>query len=361
MKKLLFICLIAIAFIPKISYGAIADNLVSYNNLNSNSINSIGSYNGTDTNITYSSTNAILGSSANFIASSPSRISFPTASSFLNLTTFTISAWVKTSSPSYQGIILLGSNIGGTVNSPYLRVDNNFKVSLLAAGTALIGTSNSAIVSGALTYIVALYDVSGNWKIYINGSLSGSGTNLLTFTFSGGGIFGTESTNAEKFTGSLDEIGIWSRVLSLTEVTSLYNSGAGLTYPFVTSIPGCMDSTAINYNSLATVSDNSCTYTTPVATSTLQVASSSAITALGFLTCTSSVPLLSSGVSPTSTSSLWNFSVVQCAIPSFSFPGLTFLRSFGDITFGIALIIFLLSSIFVGLLFSAMKFKGFNK
>jgi hypothetical protein len=32
--------------------------------------------------------------------------------------------------------------------------------------------------------------------------------------------------------GQIDEVGIWSRALSSTEVTKLYNGGAGLQYPF---------------------------------------------------------------------------------------------------------------------------------
>jgi hypothetical protein len=30
----------------------------------------------------------------------------------------------------------------------------------------------------------------------------------------------------------MDELGIWNRVLTATEVTALYNNGKGLTYPF---------------------------------------------------------------------------------------------------------------------------------
>jgi hypothetical protein len=35
------------------------------------------------------------------------------------------------------------------------------------------------------------------------------------------------------FRGGVDEVGIWSRVLTAAERTQLYNGGAGLTYPFV--------------------------------------------------------------------------------------------------------------------------------
>jgi hypothetical protein len=37
------------------------------------------------------------------------------------------------------------------------------------------------------------------------------------------------------FDGMIDEIGVWSRALTSGEVTQLYNSGAGLQYPFTSN------------------------------------------------------------------------------------------------------------------------------
>ena len=39
-------------------------------------------------------------------------------------------------------------------------------------------------------------------------------------------------TNTAGFAGTIDEVGVWGRVLSASEVTALYNSGAGVAYPF---------------------------------------------------------------------------------------------------------------------------------
>jgi len=38
--------------------------------------------------------------------------------------------------------------------------------------------------------------------------------------------------NSNYWTGSLDEVGIWNRALTDTEVSQLYNSGSGRSYPF---------------------------------------------------------------------------------------------------------------------------------
>jgi hypothetical protein len=42
---------------------------------------------------------------------------------------------------------------------------------------------------------------------------------------------GTDS-GGEVFNGRIDDIGWWNRALTTTELTALYNGGAGLTYPF---------------------------------------------------------------------------------------------------------------------------------
>jgi hypothetical protein len=44
---------------------------------------------------------------------------------------------------------------------------------------------------------------------------------------------GARADGGTAFDGRIDEVGIWSRVLTAAERTQLYNGGAGLTYPFV--------------------------------------------------------------------------------------------------------------------------------
>jgi hypothetical protein len=48
------------------------------------------------------------------------------------------------------------------------------------------------------------------------------------------GRFGTSNTYC--WNGVIDEIGIWTRVLTPAERTQLWNSGAGLVYPFLVSL-----------------------------------------------------------------------------------------------------------------------------
>jgi Concanavalin A-like lectin/glucanases superfamily len=56
----------------------------------------------------------------------------------------------------------------------------------------------------------------------------------------------------QNWNGNLDDIAIYNRALTPTEITALYTG--------VTTIPGCTNSTACNYNASATQDDGSCTF-----------------------------------------------------------------------------------------------------
>lgn len=93
------------------------------------------------------------------------------------------------------------------------------------------------VVTTSFTHFVVVYDGSktaSNQKIYVNGV----DTSFVVFndTFTGNSnnsqTFKIGASNAgQYFNGLEDEIGIWNRVLTPSEVTELYNSGAGKQYP----------------------------------------------------------------------------------------------------------------------------------
>jgi len=103
-------------------------------------------------------------------------------------------------------------------------------------------------------------------KIYVNGT-EVSSDNFTTNPNSSQlrRMFNREANN-EAYIGRLDEVAIFSRALSPTEVTELYNSGDGLTYPFVSTpivstggVSNIGTSTATVYGEV--VSDNGNTIT----------------------------------------------------------------------------------------------------
>lgn len=68
--------------------------------------------------------------------------------------------------------------------------------------------------------------------LYINGVSAGTASDTSTYTTPGtleiGGYAGTGSP----FKSLEDEGGLWNRVLTSSEVSSLYSSGTGVQYPF---------------------------------------------------------------------------------------------------------------------------------
>jgi hypothetical protein len=103
-----------------------------------------------------------------------------------------------------------------------------------------IGSASAATASW--NHIVITHDgssgISGT-KIYVNGTLdsgasnSGSGftgfTNTAQLLYIGARLVSSSVTNW--FDGKIDEIGIWKgKELSGSEITDLYNGGAGLPY-----------------------------------------------------------------------------------------------------------------------------------
>lgn len=94
--------------------------------------------------------------------------------------------------------------------------------------------ANANYADGTWHYIVGTWDGS-TANLYIDGSNVATGSYSGSITASSTLWLGSTSegniTN-QRYLGQLDEIGIWSRALSPSEVTALYNGGAGLTYPF---------------------------------------------------------------------------------------------------------------------------------
>lgn len=89
----------------------------------------------------------------------------------------------------------------------------------------VITVSRAAGGSGILFYIDGSSVTAGD----VSGSRTGDGSNTDPF------IIGANNGPSQYFDGMIDEFGVWNRVLTSGEVTTLYNGGAGLTYPEVST------------------------------------------------------------------------------------------------------------------------------
>lgn len=211
---------------------ALTTNITHYWKFDGNSNDSVGSNNGTDTSITYNNTNGIINNGAGFANNASANIQVG-ALSFG--TTGTITAWIK-GTPGDGAFIhdSSGSRFYFWCPSAGTGINANF-------GGADTGTVT--ISYGTWTFVALTWD-GVNGQFYKNGATLGA-----SMAFAPTGITTTNSFIGSRFTGnavsfdSLDEIGIWSRALTSTEVTQLYNAGAGLQYPFSSPIIRSLSST----------------------------------------------------------------------------------------------------------------------
>jgi Concanavalin A-like lectin/glucanases superfamily len=148
---------------------------------------------------------------------------------------FTIACWVNFNNLSSSQTLVSKDN---STNYEY-DIYYNFTGGTLRFYVDRPGTFGEAVVPIALTagtwyFVVAVHDaVNDQVKISINNAA------FNTAAFAGGpGIttgnfnIGAENNGTLRASAIIDEVGIWKRVLSASEITTLYNGGAGLTYPF---------------------------------------------------------------------------------------------------------------------------------
>jgi hypothetical protein len=149
--------------------------------------------------------------------------------------TWTVSQWVKFDNPvtgAYQvfsGLILtLGMQV-------YLRPDGAVEVAVYGNGTIAYNTGHF-ISDTNWHHIIVTGNSDGTVIVYVDGVLVFSHTtagDIIAITNIAGGSFGREHYGNYYISGAMDEIAIWSRVLSQSEITTLYNNGLALSYPFI--------------------------------------------------------------------------------------------------------------------------------
>jgi len=95
------------------------------------------------------------------------------------------------------------------------------------------------VTPGEWNHIIYHIDRDGSFATFFNGVMQTSGdlTAADGSSFSGGsdlciGKYGVQHATAS-LPASIDEFGLWERLLTQEEKEELYNSGSGLTYPFV--------------------------------------------------------------------------------------------------------------------------------
>jgi len=212
--------------------------LQAYYRMEGNSNDAKNSNNGTDTSMSYSSTNAKFGQAADFNGSS-SLISIPL--SLTIATNVTLHCWVYIPNASCSGSFI---KIGGS-NGYLIGVGNAGSVDSAGNGLCVLyegirGINAVSSMGTGLHMVDLVINGSGFPTVYLDGSsVYNDSLGAPTAPTVSANLGYDNSTNHRFFnSGNLDDVALFSRALTASEINSLYTgvfptSGASFLINFI--------------------------------------------------------------------------------------------------------------------------------
>lgn len=178
---------------------------------------------------------------ANFVAASSQYLNHTDNAAYQmgTSTDFTMCSWIKTGTLGTTNYYVTMYGEAGAPGYWFLfDTGNNIIRGQVRDNLGNTQNSNTGITSayfnGAWHFFVMTVARSGNITLYVDNSAQ-TGASMAAVT---GSLNDTQSVGLRIarggtfFDGQVDEGGIWNRILTGTEISTLWNSGAGITYPF---------------------------------------------------------------------------------------------------------------------------------
>lgn len=220
---------------------ALTTNLQWYYKFESNLNDSVWSNNWTGTSVTYWT--GIIWNAWIFNGTTSKALLWNDTCNFTG--SFTISAWVKFTSVGAYKVIFSNYNLSPSVIAWYwfiCRINPSNQIEFVIYNDSQVILATSATVTTWTWYnIVFVRTESTGSAIYINwtSSISNSSTFNPWYTWSAfhpsiGALeyYNWSYLNEQYINWNIDELWIWTRALTGSEITQLYNSWAWLSYPF---------------------------------------------------------------------------------------------------------------------------------
>lgn len=229
---------------PNIGGNGLLNGLVSMWEFENNALDSHGSNDGTVSGATYTSSGKIGGcydfDGSNDIITIPKSTEL-TFDGFTD--SYSVSLWFNSSDTNNSGRLIEDRPYGSGQGSEFsIRINynsDNVSIALYDGSNIVYISISGTFGDGNWHHVVMVVDqISGNAYIYVdNSSNSGSLSSLVESTQSLEDIFihGKSGGSAEEYLAKIDEVMIYNRALSATEVAALYNNGNGLSYSQLTA------------------------------------------------------------------------------------------------------------------------------
>lgn len=225
---------------------ALIDNIINFYNFEGNSNDDVASRNGTDTSVLYNASYGLIAQGVSFqdnVSGGSVVASDYIGLAPMNIGTgdFSISIWFYVLEIDADQQSLYNEEQNGGAGRPAVKIV--FSSSYIQGVVGISGDLGDLTIATTLSintwYHVVLTRSGINYKLYFNNGTpaTSSTTAVINLAITSTAWFGrrynsTYSTSQTPFKGYMDLVGFWSRTLSALEVSELYNSGAGLAYPF---------------------------------------------------------------------------------------------------------------------------------
>ena len=231
---------------------ALTDNILAYWNLNDNGSGGVSLLDSTPNGNNLTAPNGtgglslgtgIIAGDASFDGDGGTYLSTGVNILPSGLTQLSMAGWYNSTSVNF---FILSASTGNSYSNsgPFLSVGANgsavpqFGVFVNDNGSQDNAAGTTEINDGNWHYVVGTWNQAGNITLYVDGtqvaqnSSSGNPINSA-INFPLNVNTNGDASYATGVSGQIDELGVWTRELSPSEVNELYNGGAGLTYPFV--------------------------------------------------------------------------------------------------------------------------------
>ena len=207
---------------------------------------SIGSNTLTDNN-TVTSATGIIGNGAQFERDNSEHFSLADNDDMsMGAANFSFNLWLKPNNASEQsGLFGKYDNVSnGDEYFCYRRSDDTIWFVTFGGASRTNNESTGTVDEDVLTMLTITYTTSTKTsRIYFD---AGTAEDFVhnedpidqdSVFYMGKNI---DQQASGYYDGLMDEVGVWKKVLTAAEITELYNSGAGLAYPFTTFSPSIL-------------------------------------------------------------------------------------------------------------------------